>query len=274
MMMCQKKITHTIEAGDTLYNLSKKYDTTVTDLILGNPGANTYNLRIGMQLRVCPGEKYLESVSRGMNNNGTVQRVPNVEQTMGQGILAEPMKPQNTVQEAQACRETDEMRQVLDHMRFSWLSQIYWIRMYLMSVMVQAKDMQDVEERMLETADELTDAYQDYLPIHIIKQLHDLFLNQTELIGEGVRLICDGKKCNYQAWQENADLLTELFVQQNPYYGNDTVHNMLFNYLDMTHEEIEEQKDGKYGKSITTFAGLEEQVMKMADFLAQGLFQE
>lgn len=274
MMMCQKKITHTIEAGDTLYKLAKKYDTTVTELILGNPGSNPYNLRIGMQLRVCPGENYLADVSAKMQDNRPVQSMQSIEQPVGAEAAEEPVKSQNTAQQTKGCHKTDEMLQVLDQMRFSWLRQIYWIRMYLMSVMVQAKDMQDVEERMLETADELTDAYQDYLPVHIIKQLHDLFLKQTELIGEGVRLICDGKKCNYQAWQENADLLTDLLVRQSPYYGNDTVHNMLFNYLDMTHAEIEEQKDEKYGKSMATFTDLEEQVLKMADFFALGLFEQ
>ena len=54
-LACPTQITHTIVAGDTLYSLARRYDTTVTALLNLNPGVEVYNLRIGSGLLVCPG---------------------------------------------------------------------------------------------------------------------------------------------------------------------------------------------------------------------------
>lgn len=58
-MYCQNRIVHTVQEGDSLYRIARQYHTTVTELILGNPGVNPYNLQAGMKLYVCPGESYV-----------------------------------------------------------------------------------------------------------------------------------------------------------------------------------------------------------------------
>ena len=39
-MYCQNRIVHTVQEGDSLYRIARQYHTTVTELILGNPGVN------------------------------------------------------------------------------------------------------------------------------------------------------------------------------------------------------------------------------------------
>ena len=42
--------THTIEKGDTLYLLGKKYKVRVSALIFANPYLDIYNLQVGYQI--------------------------------------------------------------------------------------------------------------------------------------------------------------------------------------------------------------------------------
>jgi|GEM_PF-4200146 len=57
-MKCQNQIIHTIQKGDTLYALARKYNTTVTRLLQLNPNVEVYNLQIGSGLTICPGEDF------------------------------------------------------------------------------------------------------------------------------------------------------------------------------------------------------------------------
>mgnify|MGYP003200774182 CR=1 FL=1 len=55
-MNCSNSIEHTVEAGDTLYKLSRQYKTTVSSIILSNPRINPYNLQIGMKIEYARAE--------------------------------------------------------------------------------------------------------------------------------------------------------------------------------------------------------------------------
>lgn len=102
-MNCSNSIEHTVEAGDTLYKLSRQYKTTVSSIILSNPRINPYNLQIGMKIEICPGREYTRPEMPGNTGDSWISN------NNGKGNLKELM-------------------------RMAWLNHTYLLRMLLVSM--------------------------------------------------------------------------------------------------------------------------------------------
>lgn len=267
-MYCQNKIVHTIQAGDSLYKLSRQYHTTVTELILGNPGVNPYNLQIGMQLFICPGEGYVPPQNPGGGNMGGGTGNP------GGGSMGGGTGNPGSNNETESERE-DSILRLNEDMRLAWLNHVYWTRMYLMSAVADNTDQQAVEERLLETADEITDVFARYLPIATTRQLRNLLTEHIEIGGQIIQALKAKNMTDYDAlvqeWYRNANQMAALFANYNPYFESRETRNMLLNHLDLTREEIEHQVNGEYEQSIDVFRDVEQQALAMADYFARGL---
>lgn len=359
-MYCQNKIMHTVQSGDSLYRLSRQYQTTVAELILGNPGVNPYNIQIGMELVVCPGEGYQSSEmnrlgqntgNRGsMGNQGTMgmpgstgnsenmgapgntgmpgsMGMPGSTGTQGnmgmpgstgtsenmgmpgstgtpgnmgmpgstgstgtpgnmempgnagnQGNMGTPGNmgiPDNQENRGNQKEIENENAALQEAMQMAWLDHVFWTRMYLMSADMDAKDRQAVEERLLETADEITDVFANHLPLNVTRQLRNLLVEHIEIAGQMIAALKAGNMTDYdnltRNWYANANQLATLLASQNPYFSNRDTRNMLLNHLDLTRQEIEQQLRGDYQESIDTFRDIKNQAIAMADFFARGL---
>lgn len=185
-----------------------------------------------------------------------------------------PGMPGNPVDDnaVNMCRGVMELDQ---NMRLAWLSHVYWARMYRMSALSDSPDQQEVEERLLETADEITNVFADFLSSNATRQLRNLLTEHIEIAGEIIHALKAGNMENYDGlikeWYSNANQIANLLGAQNPYFSGRETRNMLLKHLDLEREGIEHQVNGEYSQSIDTFRDTVDQAVQMADFFARGL---
>lgn len=204
-MYCQNRIVHTVQEGDSLYRIARQYHTTVTELILGNPGVNPYNLQAGMKLYVCPGESYVppqggsgSTGNAGMGGNtgnaGNGGNTSNagVGGNIGIGVVIPGGQRPGGNQTAGEMQNS--VNQLFEAMRLAWLELIYWTRMYMMGVDsgADAKEQYAVEGRLLETADAITDVFAERLPVAVTRQLRNLLVEHVEMTGQIIRTLKSG----------------------------------------------------------------------------------
>ena len=263
----------------------------MTELILGNPGVNPYNLQIGMKLFICPGEGYVPPQNPGGGNmgggtgnagsgnmGGGTGNTGSGHMSGGTGSMGGNMG--GGTGNAGGSNETESEREdsilrLNEDMRLAWLNHVYWTRMYLMSAVADNADQQAVEERLLETADEITDVFARYLPIATTRQLRNLLTEHIEIAGQIIQALKAKNMSDYDAlvkeWYRNANQMAALFANYNPYFESRETRNMLLNHLDLTREEIEHQVNGEYEQSIDVFRDVEQQALAMAVYFARGL---
>ncbi|HLS53434.1 MAG TPA: LysM peptidoglycan-binding domain-containing protein, partial [Tissierellaceae bacterium] len=82
---------YTIKSGDTLYNLAKRYDTSVEEILAINPNLNPYNLQVGQKICIpskapakCPANSFEYTIKAG----DTLYNLANQYNTSVEEILA------------------------------------------------------------------------------------------------------------------------------------------------------------------------------------------
>ena len=236
-MNCSNSIEHTVEAGDTLYKLSRQYKTTVSSIILSNPRINPYNLQIGMKIEICPGREYTRPEMPGNTGDSWISN------NNGKGNLKELM-------------------------RMAWLNHTYLLRMLLVSMAADLPDQQELVTALIDNAEEIADLFGRYYPENTVNSLRDLLVRQVELTGGLITQKKEGRA------KENADRIAELLASATPEYEESVLKEMFRMQVDLTGQEISERLAGNYGKDLQTFWNIQRQIIAMADYFANGLETE
>lgn len=229
--------TYTIRKGDTLYELAKFYKTSVSALLLKNPGIDPYNLQIGSSLIICSGnfDNNFDSFTPKMMELKNELRLLWSQHVYWTRMLlisiAERLNDQKAV-------ETRILQNPSD------IANVY------------------AEFYHNNAANNIEQLLTEHLQIGamIITSLRD---GKKE---EADKLV--------KQWYINADKMAKAFSSINPYYDYDELKKMLYNHLELTTQEVAMRLSGNYSADIDAFNTVEKEAMLMADYFSSGIIQQ
>ena len=252
---------YTIEAGDTLWLLSQRFNTTVEAIMEANPGVNPTNLFVG-QVICMPGRR-----------NNQPQPVPRPQpQPQPQPTpRPNPMPPINS--------KVSKAEQSLDnYFRYLWMQNIYWMRMAIQSTLLNLADSDYVKSRLMENPKDFELALKTFYGESESNKVSDAMMNLLNLMDDYVTAVRDGNmEMAAETEKRASDMSQQLastLASMNPNWSVTDLNNMLQEILDMTKQEVMAIKGQKYKEGINIFDNIERNVLELADMMAQGIVMQ
>jgi len=244
-MHCPAQITYTISQGDNLYQLSKFYQTTVTEILALNPRTDPYNLQIGSKILICPGENF----------------------------SAHPGNPNPPF-----CPLPIKQIDLINLMRLVWSQHVYWTRMLLLSIAERLKDQEAVTERLMQNPADIARIFSNYYSPDASKTIAMLLTEHLQIGADLITSLRDRKTAKAEMlnrqWYINADKMADAFSSINPFYNRKDMQEMLYDHLDITKQEAAMRLSGNYPADIKAFDKVEDEALIMADYFSTGLMRQ
>lgn len=233
MAFC-RTIIHVVQPGDTFYRLAQRYQTTVPEIILRNPGINPYNLQVGTRLSICNGQ-----------NQNTVQR--------------DEIDLNNDMRKA--WQQHNYWARMYMTSLYNTLGDLNEVGTRLMQT---PEDIASVYDKFypLSVINQLTALLTEHTRLtgEVMKATQ-----HPEMAGmENVE----------RQWYQNAEQVAKLLSSINSEYSYDDILKALTRHLDMTKRQMLAALNQEFDEEIRIFDESENQILEMADYLTNGLLEQ
>lgn len=163
-------------------------------------------------------------------------------------------------------------------MRILWEQHIAWTRMTIISIIKDLPDVDFVTKRLLQNPTDFKKVLQPFYGEEIASQFSDLFKNHLVIAAQLVKAAKAGYSKEAadaeKRWYANADEIAAFLGRINPYWSQEIWKKMLYEHLAMTKSEAVNILTNKYEESIIEYDEIENQALKMADMMAEGIVKQ
>lgn len=236
--------SYTIEPGDTLQNIASRFNTSVNLIAQANPQLDPEHLVIGQI--IC--------IPSLFQRNFYIHNISN--------------------KKGYSMSEVDFM----DEIRMLWEQHIAWTRMTIISMVENLPDTDAVTNRLLRNPTDFAMILKFFYGDEAALKFEELFKNHLIIASELVKAATKGdSKAAEDAekrWYENADEIAAFLADLNPFWSEDMWKEMMYDHLALTKSEATNRIQKNYEQDITIYDEIENQAMKMADLMSQGIIRQ
>lgn len=233
MAFC-RTIIHVVQPADTFYRLAQRYQTTVPDIIMRNPGINPYNLQVGTRLNICVGQ----------NNDNVQQDEMDLNNDMRQSWMQHAF-----------------WTMIFMNSLFNKLSNMEDVQGRLMQT---PEDIAAVFERFYSQpmVSQLMQLLSEHTRLggEVMTALRDNDAQRAEQLE--------------RQWYQNAERIARLLSNTNSEYNYDEILQLLTRHMDMLRRQMTAGLNQQFEEEIRLFDENENQLMQLADTLTNGLLQQ
>ena len=227
-------IFHVVQPGDSLYRLAQRYQTTVPDIIMRNPGINAYNLQVGSRLRICPGFESGEMRPEQRELNNDMRQAWSQHNFWGNMFLVSLF---HTLENLDAVK----MRLEQSPEDIAAVFQSF----YASPTVTQIRNLLAEHVRL---AGEMANAMKN-------GNMERSTQLETQL-------------------NQNADQMARLLANANSNYDYEELRRMMRNHLNLMQDTMTSELSGDHNEAVRLMGENEDQLMDMADVLTEGLVQQ
>lgn len=191
-------------------------------------------------------------------------------------MITEPYSETSTeLEQERLCGEEINIR---DYMRLLWQQHVYWTRMTIISMINGLPDEEATTKRLLRNAQDFERVFRPFYGANVAREFGSLITAHLVIAGELVKAAKAGNQnatANAEKrWYANGDEIVALLAHINHCWSEESMRRMWYKHLSLTKSEAVAILTGKYVKSISIFAQIEEQALQMAEEFARGIVQQ